>query len=72
MQPICDWTTANVIEWMAAIGLHHHTDVFKSKAIKGSELIHLNRDKLVVSDSFLHNSHNACWDIANKSQQALY
>lgn len=35
---------------MAAIGLHHHTDVFKSKDIKGSELIHLNRDKLVVRE----------------------
>lgn len=39
---------------MAAIGLHHHTDVFKSKDIKGSELIHLNRDKLVVREIFFN------------------
>lgn len=44
-----EWTSLNVVEWMAALNLYRYADVFKSKDIKGSDLPYLDRDKLMVS-----------------------
>jgi len=41
-----------VVEWMSALNLYRYADVFKSKDIKGSDLLHLDREKLMVSRSF--------------------
>lgn len=49
MQPVTEWTALNVVEWMSALNLYRYADVFKSKDIKGSDLYHLDREKLVVS-----------------------
>ncbi|XP_055630885.1 phosphatidylinositol 3-kinase regulatory subunit alpha isoform X2 [Toxorhynchites rutilus septentrionalis] len=43
---INDWTSANVLEWMAANNLYTYADVFKAKDIKGCDLSNLDRDKL--------------------------
>lgn len=48
LQHIDEWTSANVVEWMAALNLYAYADVFKSKDIKGGDLIHLDKDKLMV------------------------
>lgn len=34
---------------MSALNLYSYADIFKSKDIKGSDLRHLDRDKLMVS-----------------------
>ena len=34
---------------MAALNLYRYADVFKSKDIKGSDLMNLDREKLMVS-----------------------
>lgn len=47
-QPLSEWTSANVVEWMAALNLYRYADVFKCKDIKGSDLMHLDKDKLMV------------------------
>lgn len=47
-----EWTSLNVVEWMAALNLYRYADVFKSKDIKGSDLPFLDRDKLMVSQFF--------------------
>ncbi|XP_062542671.1 phosphatidylinositol 3-kinase regulatory subunit alpha isoform X3 [Armigeres subalbatus] len=43
---INEWTSANVLEWMAANNLYTYADVFKAKDIKGCDLTNLDRDKL--------------------------
>lgn len=43
---ITEWTSANVLEWMAANNLYTYADVFKAKDIKGCDLANLDRDKL--------------------------
>lgn len=49
LQPVSEWTSLNVVEWMAALNLYRYADVFKSKDIKGSDLLNLDREKLMVS-----------------------
>lgn len=43
---ITEWSSANVLEWMAANNLYTYADVFKAKDIKGCDLANLDRDKL--------------------------
>ncbi|XP_021697484.1 phosphatidylinositol 3-kinase regulatory subunit alpha isoform X3 [Aedes aegypti] len=43
---INEWTSVNVLEWMAANNLYTYADVFKAKDIKGCDLSNLDRDKL--------------------------
>lgn len=43
---ITEWSSANVLEWMAANNLYTYADVFKAKDIKGCDLSNLDRDKL--------------------------
>lgn len=48
-QPVSEWTLVNVVEWMSALNLYRYVDVFKSKGITGSDLLHLDQEKLMVS-----------------------
>lgn len=48
-QPISEWTSSHVVEWMAALNLYPYCDVFRCKDIKGSDLCNLDKDKLFVS-----------------------
>lgn len=34
---------------MAALNMYNYVDVFKSKDVKGADLLHLDKDKLLVS-----------------------
>lgn len=52
-QPVSEWSSLNVVEWMSALNLYRYADVFKSKDIKGADLVHLDREKLMVSVTFL-------------------
>ncbi|XP_066997352.2 phosphatidylinositol 3-kinase regulatory subunit alpha isoform X2 [Anabrus simplex] len=64
-KPISDWTSANVVEWMAALNLYRYADVFKSKDIKGADLIHLDREKLMnmgIKDEFHQKAILVCID----------
>jgi SAM domain (Sterile alpha motif) len=49
LQSIEEWSADNVVEWMAVLNLYRYAGVFKSKNIKGSDLINLDREKLLVS-----------------------
>ena len=44
-----EWSAGNVVDWMAALNLSPYTELFKSKDIKGAELIALDKEKLGVS-----------------------
>lgn len=59
-QPLSEWTSANVVEWMAALNLYRYADVFKCKDIKGSDLVNLDKDKLLVSTTYLN--HISCYE----------
>lgn len=48
-QPISEWTSAQVLEWMAATNLYLCSEIFRYKDIKGSDLVHLDKEKLIVS-----------------------
>lgn len=45
--PIEDWTKQNVLEWMTAVNLSQFIDIFELNNIKGCDLKHLDRDKLL-------------------------
>lgn len=49
LQPISEWSSSHVVEWMAALNLYRYADVFRCKDIKGSDLVHLDKEKLMVS-----------------------
>ncbi len=34
---------------MAALNMYNYVDIFRSKDVKGSDLLHLDKEKLVVS-----------------------
>ncbi|KAF5287242.1 hypothetical protein FQR65_LT12286 [Abscondita terminalis] len=54
-KPISEWSSSNVVEWMAALNLYPYADVFRCKDIKGSDLLHLDKEKLVnmgIKDEF--------------------
>lgn len=53
LQPLSQWTSSNVVEWMAALNLYRYAELFKSKDIKGADLITLDREKLMVRDLFI-------------------
>lgn len=60
---IAEWTAANVVEWMAALNMYNYVDVFKSKDVKGSDLLHLDKDKLGnmgVKDEFHQRAILVC------------
>lgn len=46
-KPISEWSSTHVGEWMAALNLYTYTDLFICKDIKGTDLMHLDKDKLV-------------------------
>lgn len=48
-QPLEDWSTQNVIDWMAALNLYRYAELFRDKKITGRDLIHMNEDSLLVS-----------------------
>jgi hypothetical protein len=52
MQPISQWSSANVGEWMAALNLYRYAELFRSKDIKGVDLLSLDKDKLTVISFF--------------------
>ncbi|XP_076667877.1 uncharacterized protein LOC143368733 isoform X2 [Andrena cerasifolii] len=62
-KPLTEWTSQNVVEWMAALNLYRYVDVFKSKDIKGSDLPFLDCEKLMnmgIKDEFHQKTILAC------------
>ncbi|XP_072751264.1 uncharacterized protein Pi3k21b [Anoplolepis gracilipes] len=62
-KPVSEWTSLNVVEWMSALNLYRYADVFKSKDIKGSDLLHLDREKLMnmgIKDEFHQKNILVC------------
>ncbi|XP_077261791.1 phosphatidylinositol 3-kinase regulatory subunit alpha isoform X1 [Temnothorax americanus] len=62
-KPVSEWTSVNVVEWMSALNLYRYADVFKSKDIKGSDLLHLDREKLMnmgIKDEFHQRNILVC------------
>ncbi|XP_014233043.1 uncharacterized protein LOC106656534 isoform X2 [Trichogramma pretiosum] len=62
-KPVSEWTALNVVEWMAALNLYRYADVFKSKDIKGSDLLNLDREKLLnmgIKDEFHQKNILVC------------
>ncbi|XP_058794763.1 phosphatidylinositol 3-kinase regulatory subunit alpha-like isoform X2 [Phymastichus coffea] len=62
-KPVNEWTSLNVVEWMAALNLYRYADVFKSKDIKGSDLLNLDREKLMnmgIKDEFHQKNILVC------------
>ncbi|XP_036142290.1 phosphatidylinositol 3-kinase regulatory subunit alpha isoform X2 [Monomorium pharaonis] len=62
-KPVSEWTSLNVVEWMSALNLYRYADVFKSKDIKGSDLLHLDREKLMnmgIKDEFHQRNILVC------------
>ncbi|XP_066580977.1 phosphatidylinositol 3-kinase regulatory subunit alpha isoform X2 [Prorops nasuta] len=54
-KPVAEWSSTNVVEWMSALNLYRYADVFTSKNIKGSDLLQLDREKLMnmgIKDEF--------------------
>ncbi|XP_045482922.1 phosphatidylinositol 3-kinase regulatory subunit alpha-like [Harmonia axyridis] len=70
-RPISEWTNSNVIEWMAALNLYSHSEVFKCKDVKGTELVEMDREKLMnmgIKDEFHQKAILNCIDELIKSE----
>ncbi|XP_066158079.1 phosphatidylinositol 3-kinase regulatory subunit alpha isoform X2 [Euwallacea fornicatus] len=69
---ISEWTSSNVVEWMAALNLCPYVDMFRCKDIKGSDLINLDREKLIamgIKDEFHQKAILTCIDeLLNKNE----
>lgn len=63
--PVHQWSSANVVEWMAALNLYRYAEVFKSKGIHGSDLMNLDKEKLIsmgIIDEFHQKAILVCVD----------
>lgn len=63
--PIGQWTSVNVVEWMAAVNLYRHAEIFRSKDIKGVDLQSLDKEKLMnmgIKDEFQQKAILVCID----------
>lgn len=63
--PISQWTSANVVEWMAAVNLYRYAEIFRSKDIKGIDLQSLDKEKLLnmgIKDEFQQKAILVCID----------
>jgi len=47
-QPLDQWSSRHVAEWMAALNLYQYAHVFQRHNIDGQSLLTLNQDKLQV------------------------
>ncbi|CAN7937568.1 unnamed protein product, partial [Ixodes hexagonus] len=45
-QPLSQWTSENVLEWLACVNMLAYGDPFKAKELSGSDLPSLDREKL--------------------------
>ncbi|XP_057380000.1 uncharacterized protein LOC130702342 isoform X2 [Daphnia carinata] len=62
---ISQWTSTHVVEWMAALNLYRYAELFRSKDIKGVDLLSLDKDKLTnmgVKDEFHQRAILVCID----------
>lgn len=62
---ISQWTSTHVVEWMAALNLYRYAELFRSKDIKGVDLLSLDKDKLTnmgVKDEFHQKAILVCID----------
>ncbi|KAB0801497.1 hypothetical protein PPYR_05851 [Photinus pyralis] len=62
-KPITEWSSSTVVEWMAALNLYPYADVFRCKDIKGSDLVHLDKEKLMnmgIKDEFHQKAILSC------------
>ncbi|XP_071543397.1 phosphatidylinositol 3-kinase regulatory subunit alpha isoform X6 [Panulirus ornatus] len=65
LQPINQWSSSNVVDWMATLNLAPYTEIFKAKDIKGADLLTLDKDKLGnmgIKDEFHQKAILVCVD----------
>ncbi|XP_076036314.1 phosphatidylinositol 3-kinase regulatory subunit alpha isoform X1 [Oratosquilla oratoria] len=63
--PVSQWSSNNVVDWMATLNLAPYTELFKAKDIKGSDLLTLDKDKLGsmgIKDEFHQKAILVCID----------
>jgi len=55
LQLVTSWTVANVVEWLAVVGLHRYAQVFRQHRVDGEALASLTSDALTVSHTHTHS-----------------
>ncbi|XP_076318839.1 phosphatidylinositol 3-kinase regulatory subunit alpha-like isoform X2 [Tachypleus tridentatus] len=71
---VTEWSTPNVVEWMAALNLYHYAELFRFKNIKGSDLFLLDKEKLHsmgIKDEFHQNAILVCVDELCRTKEEL-
>ena len=48
-QGLDEWTTSNVVDWMAALNLYRYAELFRDRGVSGRDLLKMDEDKLNVS-----------------------
>ncbi|XP_022236096.1 phosphatidylinositol 3-kinase regulatory subunit alpha-like isoform X2 [Limulus polyphemus] len=72
--PVIQWSTANVVEWMAALNLYHYAELFRFRNIKGSDLFLLDKEKLLsigVKDEFHQKAILVCVDELCRAKEEM-
>ncbi|XP_021922508.1 phosphatidylinositol 3-kinase regulatory subunit gamma-like isoform X3 [Zootermopsis nevadensis] len=63
--PIPEWTTLNVTEWMNSVNLNRYADIFKARGMRGCDLLQLNSQKLTkmgITEEFHQKALLVCLD----------
>ena len=47
-QPLEQWSSKNVAEWMATLNLYQYANVFQRSNVDGQSLLSINQDSLQV------------------------
>ncbi|XP_017772624.1 PREDICTED: phosphatidylinositol 3-kinase regulatory subunit alpha isoform X2 [Nicrophorus vespilloides] len=47
-KPVSEWTSPTVVEWMAAVNLYPYSDLFRCKDVCGSDLLNMDKEKLMI------------------------
>jgi len=49
LQLLEEWTTENIIDWMAAVNLARYAELFRERKLTGRNIICMNERTLLVS-----------------------
>ncbi|XP_022250520.1 uncharacterized protein LOC106466724 isoform X2 [Limulus polyphemus] len=69
---ITEWSTANVVEWMAALNFYQYAELFRLKNMKGSDLFLLDKEKLCGSTEEARNFANVVCCESNETRQVAH
>ena len=70
LQGLEEWSTSNVVDWMAALNLYRYAELFRDRGINGKDLLAMDEEKLNVSETL--QSQWVAVQITHNNRQRYY